>query len=1113
MDMQCPRCQHENPLPAKLCRECGTLLTLACLHCGTQLPASARFCLQCGRPVGGSISSQLRYSPPESYTPKHLAEKILTSKHALEGERKQVTVLFADVENFTGLGFVLDPEELHELMDQVFALVLAVIHQYDGTVNQFTGDGVMALFGAPVALEGHAFAAVAAALEIQERMQAAAEDFVARWSRAPVLRIGINTGRVVVGKIGDDLRMDYTAQGDTVNLAARLQAMAEPGTVAISAATHRSVSNVIECESLGLRAVKGREKPVEVWRAVRALHHRSRPAVSATAELSPFIGRTGELDRLLELLELARAGQPGVAVITGEAGVGKTRLLFELRGQLPGGEWPVGEWRWFEAHCVPYGRTTPYRPIVEMLRSTFGLTPTDSGEVAGQKLEKLLRNFGEERSLIEPAVRHLLRLGPAAEELALLSPTDRKAMITRALDRLTRSSTEAAPQVFVFEDCEWMDSASKEYLLRLCRQLGFGRALFIFTYRPDDDHPTELDRVGTRFALRPLVPSHSESLIRHLAGGSLSDELMTIVIDRTGGNPLFIEELTRVILESDAPATTLKEVPPTIAEVLTARVDRLPPAAKSVLQVASVLGRRFSQAALEQVADVSDAATAYTTLTDFGLIARQESQAGWYIFRHGLLQETVYEGLLHQRRRVLHRRSGEVLEKLYQGRLAEYVDGLARHFVRGEDWARAVHYLGEAARKAAALCANTEAVHHFEQALAAVSRLPETLERTQQTIDLYLEMRPSLLQLGRLDDVRRVSREAESLSQALGDQERLLRVYTYLINYHYMRGEPDLAVEYGERCQPEQGRPDVTGVQPTARQYIATSYHVLGQYEMAEELLSQNVADLERSDAFTRSGPDNLLYVSSCGWRAFALAETGDFSAAHLSAAKGVHAADLAGYAYARAIARSMAGLVSLSQGVLDRALPELETALDLCGRHHLIVWTPIPSSLLGKAYALVDKVEQGLELLHEATAQTDALGINAYRALWQVHLGEALLAAGDRVRALDVAHAALDSATRYKEAGHHARALLLLGQIHLEGGPDSLRRAEELLQQSLLEAERLRMRPLVGHCYVALGALARRRGIRDRATDHLTTATAMFRSLHMPFWLERAESLLKTLA
>jgi tetratricopeptide (TPR) repeat protein len=795
-----------------------------------------------------------------------------------------------------------------------------------------------------------------------------------------------------------------------------------------------------------------------------------------------------------------RAGRSAVVVISGEAGVGKSRLLLEMRRDSH-----VGEGRWFEAHCVPYGRTTPYRPIVEMLRGRFGLTQSDGDDVAAKKLETLLGTFGEERRQIEPALRHLLRLGPTAEEIALLSPTDRKAVITRVLDRLTWWSAEVLPRVFVFEDCQWMDSASREYLARAVGETASGPILFIFTHRPGDQQP-DIIPAGTRLDLRPLVPSHSESLIRHLAGERFPDEFISTVVDRTGGNPLFIEELTRVILDSDA-----QEVPPTIADVLTARVDRLPPAAKSVLQVASVLGRRFSESLVERAADVSDVAPAYTTLADLGLIAKQESEPGWFAFRHGLLQETVYEGLLHQRRKVLHRRSGEALEALHHGRLAEHVDALARHFLRAEDWPRALHYLREAGRKAAALCANTEAVHHFYQALEVLSRLPEELERTRQVIDLYLELRPSLLQLGRLEDVLRVSREAESLSRAIGDEERLTRVYTYLVNYHYLMGEPDVAVEYGEQCRPEPTRPDVGGVQRMARQYVASSYHAMGQYQMAEKLLRQNIADLERTEGFTRLGPDNLLYVSSCGWRAFALAEIGDFAAARASAAKAVHAADAAGYAYAGAIAKSMAGLVSLSQGLLERALPDLDTALDLCKKHHLIVWSPIPSALLGKAYTLIGKVDQALGLLHEATTQTEKLGINAYRALWLIYFGEGLLAAGDGFRSLEIAHSALELATTYKESGHHARALLLLGEIYLEQREESFRRAGELLQQSLLEAEQLRMRPLVGRCYLALGSLARRLGTPERAEHHLLTATSIFRTLDMPFWLDRAEAELKT--
>ncbi len=826
--MGCARCQTPAIPDAAFCDECGARLETMCRACHQPNRTEAKFCRHCGAPASEAAStapprrdvaspptvSPIRAAAPRSYTPPHLAARILTTRSALEGERKQVTVLFADVENFTGLGEELDPEELHVLMDRVFATLLDTVHRYEGTVNQFTGDGVMALFGAPVAIENHALQAVEAALEVQTAMAAAADEFRARWGRAPVLRIGLNTGRVVVGKIGDDLRMDYTAQGDTVNLAARLQAVAAPGTVAISEATRRVVADDVKCESLGLHTVKGRATPLQVWRPLRIVHQRSRISVEADETLSPLVGRELELARLLELFEAVRDGRVRSAVVTGEAGVGKSRLLLEFRQRIRD-----TRFRWFEGHCVPYGRSTPYRSIVEIVRTSFGLHDGDSEELAASKLDKLVSEFGAEGRQIAPALRHLLALGPTDAEMALLSPADRKAAITRALDVLMqRQNAEPVPHVFVVEDGQWIDSASDEYFARVSREMVSGPLLFLFTQRPDESGRGGVTASGTRIDLRPLVPSQAHALILHLAGGRrLPDDVLSLAVDRTGGNPMFIEELTRTLVEDET-----VEIPPTIADVLTARIDRLAPMAKSTLQVASVIGREFSLRLLERVTDgVPDVGEAVAMLASLGLVVPRDSTPGWFAFRHGLLQETAYEGLLHQRRKVLHRATGEALEELYADRLPDHVDALARHFLRADEWERAAFYLREAGRKAAALCANTEAVQRFERALEVQARLPETLERSRDAIDLRLDLRSPLLQLGRLDDVLRLSREAESLAQVLGDERRLARVYSYLINYHYLKGQPDIAIEYGARCLPVADRPDVPGIDRTARQYLA----------------------------------------------------------------------------------------------------------------------------------------------------------------------------------------------------------------------------------------------------------------------------------------------------
>ncbi|MBI1736720.1 MAG: AAA family ATPase [Candidatus Rokubacteria bacterium] len=1070
---------------AGYCAWCGTRL-VACAH---EAGVGGRFCIRCGQPLVAVAVD----GAPGSYTPKHLADRILTSRTALEGERKQVTVLFADVENFTRLGERLDPEDLHQMMDRVFGILLDVIHRYEGTVNQFTGDGVMALFGAPIALEDHALRAVEAAIDVQHAMAAHADEFRAAFGSAPKLRIGINTGRVVVGKIGDDLRMDYTAQGDTVNLASRLQAVAEPGTIAMSSSTQRLVTGAVESVALGPHKVKGKNEPVEVFRPLRLRGGLTR-VVDADRRGAPFVDREAEALRLLALIDEARAGKPRAAIVIGDAGVGKSRLLLEVRQRSDD-----RATRWYFGHAVPYGRTTPYRPIIEMLRALFGLLDGDDERTACAKMDAGLEALGEEAHAVAAPLRWLLGLGAADPTLSILSAADRKASVTRALDVLLRRLSATATHVFVFEACQWLDPASEEYLEGAARRIESGAFLVVFTCRPDDAGKIWLAVPGDRITVRPLVASDARALVAVLAP-DMSADLLTLVADRTGGNPLFLEEVTRTVVETGA-----ARIPPTVEDVLMARIDRLQPRVKSVLQTTSVIGRVFSRALLGRVVeDVATLEPALEALVGLGLIQPPSNGGDVYTCEQPLIHEVTYEGLLNQHRKALHRRIGRTLEDLYSTRLGEHVEDLARHFARAEDWGRAVHYNHEAGRKAAGLAANTQAARWFERALELLGRLGDDDARARTAVEIKLDLCRAKFQLGQLEEVLRLAREAEGLAQRIGDETRLGQVYAYVSNYHYMKGEPDMAIRYGRQCL---GLGEAIAVSPTgraARQYLGTAYHALGEYGMAEEMLAEQIAALETSEDHARMGPVNLAYVSSASWLAWTHVDRGDFKRAHEAATRATRAATAGGHPYARAIASTFAGLAWHAQGDMDRAVPAFESSFHLCAEHQLEVWRPVAGALLGHGSVAAGKVEHGLELLWESTALTERLGVQAYRALWITLLAEALLVNGQIARAIEVADRALHLATQNKEQGNHTRALIVLGSASIQLGPRGLEQATEHLRQALEQAERLRMRPLVAWCYHALGTLARKEGDVARSQSFLDTARTQAQQLGMRFWWER---------
>src|SRR6266498_964598 len=399
--MKCPRCQHENRLPAKFCEECAATLPRTCANCGTPLSATAKFCPECARPTAESATPPPQFGSPGAYTPKHLAEKILMSRSALEGERKQVTVLFCDIVESTRLAERLDPEAMHELMDSTLRLMAEAIHRYEGTVNQFLGDGLMALFGAPVALEDHALRAVEAALAIQETLGGYSESLKRERETELRVRIGLNTGLVVVGKIGDDLRMDYTAVGGTTHLAARLQSLAEPGGILVGEPTHRLVEGYVRSESLGPVPVKGMSEPVPAFR-ILGRRRRTRLDVSAERGLSRLVGRERELELLRDRFVCVKDGKGQVVGIVGEPGVGKSCLIHEFRRALES-----ERVTWLAGHCVAYGQAIPYLPTLEILRSNFLIEDGDNPHQIDEKLRRGLRGLDPSLEAGLPFLRDL----------------------------------------------------------------------------------------------------------------------------------------------------------------------------------------------------------------------------------------------------------------------------------------------------------------------------------------------------------------------------------------------------------------------------------------------------------------------------------------------------------------------------------------------------------------------------------------------------------------------------------------------------------------------------------------------------------------------------------
>ncbi len=731
--MICVGCARENPAAARFCGGCGAPLEARCPACQSPNPPGNRFCHQCGAALDGAAASAApapSFASPRAYTPRHLAEKILTSASALEGERKQVTVLFVDVSGFTSLSERLDPEDVHGLMRRAFELMLAEVHASEGTVNQFLGDGIMALFGAPIAHEDHARRAVRAALGIQRALAAYQTELAPRGITFRA-RQGLNTGLVVVGSIGGDLRMDYTAVGDTTNVAARLQQAGEPGRVTISEATHRLVDGYFETRKIGDVLLKGKAEPVAAWEVLRAHETRTRLEVESERGLTPFVGRERELSLLLDAFQRARAGEGQAVFLVGDAGIGKSRLLLELRRRVES----VATWQ--EGHCLSFGGAMAFHPLIDLVRRRFGIDERDDESAIGEKVEQGIAEIGGDPEAIAPYLRGLLSVDPGNDEARAMSPAQRRGETFEALRRLLVRAAERRPQVLVIEDLHWIDSASEQFLATLVDSIPALRVLLVFTYRPGYANPLGERSYYTRIVPAALTAEDSARMATAvLAADALPEGLRSVIGAKAEGNPFYVEELVKSLEESGAlrregqrltltrPLTAVA-VPESIHDIIAARIDRLAEAPKRTLQLAAVIGREFTGRLVDRLAEVRErSGEQLRELTALELILeRRVDPELAYMFKHALTQDVAYDSLLVQRRRELHALVGRAIEELYADRLAEHYEMLAHHFSKAEDWPRALDYLLKAAEKATWVSGLRQALALYGQALEATSRL------------------------------------------------------------------------------------------------------------------------------------------------------------------------------------------------------------------------------------------------------------------------------------------------------------------------------------------------------------------------------------------------------
>ena len=875
----------------------------------------------------------------------------------------------------------------------------------------------------------------------------------------------------------------------------------------------------MQVTALGPVPVKGLAEPVEVFELVGASGLRRRLQAAAARGLTPFVGRQQELAALQQALERAGAGHGQVAALVGEAGVGKSRLVYEFvhSHHTPG-------WSVLESASVSYGKATPYFPVIDLLKRYGHIEDQDDTRTIRAKVTGQVLTLDETLQDTLPALLSLLDALPEDSPFLTLDPPQRRQRTLDALKRLLLRESQVQPLLLVFEDLHWIDSETQALLNSLVESLPTTRLLLLVNYRPEYQHGWGSKTYYTQLRLDPLPPVSADVFLQALLGDDPSLAPLThLLIARTEGNPFFLEESVRTLVETGvlvgepgayrlAQALPTVQVPATVQAVLAARIDRLPADEKRLLQAAAVIGTEVPLALLQAIAECRE------ELLRLGLAHLQAAEFLYetrlfpeidYTFKHGLTHQVAYESLLQERRRALHARIVEALEALAGDRLAEQVERLAHHALRGEVWDKALAYFRQAGEKALARSAHPEAVGYFEQALSALPHLPETRDTREQAIDLRLALRSALFASGDSGRILVYLQEAEALAATLDDRRRLAHISGYLSAHFRNIGAYDRAIAAAQRALSLAAAAGDAVVHALASLHLGAIYWAQSDYRQAIDCLGQTVTSLQGAERRERLGQVSVPSVQALAFLATCHAEQGLFAEGAALGEEGMQIAEAVAHPSSLMWASYGIGLLSLRQGDLPKALPSLERAMGVCREADLPVFVPRLAAALGAAYTLAGRIAEAIALLLQAMERTTASDMAGFQALCRLPLGEAHLLAGRLEEAQTLAECALSIAREQQERGNEAYALRLLGEIAAQRDPPEVELAEAHYRQALALAEELGMRPLQAHCHRGLGTLYAKIGHREQARAELSTAIELYRAMDMTFWLPEAEAAL----
>lgn len=1058
--------------------------------------------------------AQRRTSQPAETGPTSVEEATATAARPLEDaepERKNLTVLFADIKGSTELVDGLDPELALQRLDPALQTMIDAVNRFEGTVSHTRGDGIMALFGAPVAHEDHAVRACYAALAMQEAVNALSGGELA-------IRVGLHSGEVVVRPLGGGAGARYDAVGPVVHLASRVEESMESGRIGLTMATLERAEGFIEAEALGAMRLRGVREPVDLFELRGSTSARSRWEARAARGLTPFVGRQAELEKMNRALERASRGQGEVVALIGEPGMGKTRMAHEFVRAAENAGWAV-----LETGGAAHNRDATYLPVSDMLRSWVEVTESDSQADIVRKVQSRVSSLGIEMLSVLPPLFALLDLPVDDAEWQALGAPQRRRRTLDALIALLARLSQQQPLILVVEDLHWIDSETQGFLDALVDGIAAVPMLLLVTYRPEYAHDWASRSYFRLIRADPLEDDTAAELLRHLLGDSPDlAHARRFLFERTGGTPLFLEETVRALIETGVitgargaflPAKPLDqfEIPTSVQEVLAARIDRLAPDAKNLLQVASVIGKDVPLALLQPIANLDDEALhtalgqlqAAEFLQQTRLIPEPE-----YTFKHALTQEVAYASVLRERRRSLHTRTVDTIEARYADRLDEHVERLAHHALTAEDWTKAVTYCRDAGNKALRRAALRAAVVDFERALDALHHLPETDESIAQDIDLRFELRNALFVLGDHATTTEHLWRAEELARRIGDDDRIGWSLLHLGATYWRQGD------YGDaETVILQARDIAEQVGDTELGYLAAyrlgqTYYGMGDFNAAATWLKRAIADMQTNHAERKFALGGLPFVFSCSVLISSIAELGNFDEIEAYETLGLTTAEDAQDHYSLYVLTRGLGHAYARQGRFDLAAKHLERATEIGDLYELYTLAPVILSALGYVYVVAGRQDEGFALLNRSIDP----------AVWErsVHyarpyfwFAEAALVAGRHDDAAEMTRRGLELAEAQQEREGEIWALRLQGDLVAETDPEQ---AERHYLAAIAGAATQGLRPHLAHGQLSLGELYATIGRHDEAVAALRATAALYQDLGMTYWLPRTESALNKL-